>query len=452
MNNTVNNEKDRSKLILCYTNIFFLGLSFLYSILLIYAHIFPRDQVVKNNLFPLFFGILIPVLFLISYKLNLKGFLKESKTLSMSIILIINFYTGIKWGFDLPSILISYIFCIVVLSLISKTKEVIIYLSIIISSIFIGNYTHNNLTNKLTWYDSGLYTNDIIEFSIMFIFIAFILIKFNKEQNKILTRTIRTENILRKERDDLENTVREKTEEIKQIQMEELSKIYHLIEFSKLSSGLYHDLMTPVQTMNIYIEKLTNDNLIHDSKFSKIIFNMKNTHEKLISMIQNIKKQIDFKVKDEKINLVSEINELINLVKNNYFKNDVTINYEPLEKIHILDTKRSVLNHILLNLVSNSYEACIQDKDINNKNEYFIKIISGKNKNKNKNYISVIDNGIGIKNENISKIFNDFYSSKNKNNCGIGLSSSKYFLEKYLNGKILIESEYSIGTTMTILF
>ncbi len=450
MNTVPNTEKDRSRLILCYTNVFLLGLSFLYTTLLIYSYLFQSNQEIRANLFPILFGLLIPVLFFISYYLNIKNQTNISKIISMGTILIVNFYTGVKWGFDLPSVLMSYLFSIVILSLTSKPKEISIFLIIIISSILTGNYLHNHLENTLTWYGSGFYIGDIIEFSVMFIFIAFILIKFNKEQNKTLTRALRTENILKQERDNLEKMVKEKTQEIKQIQMEELSKIYHLIEFSKLSSGLYHDLMTPIQTMNLYIERLTDDNLIHDSKFSKIIFNMKDTHEKLTLMIQNIKKQINLKIKDEKTNLIMEINDLINLVKNNYLKNGININYEALEKIHILNTKKSILNHILLNLISNAYEACLQDRDINNKDEYYINIISGKNKNKN--YISIIDNGIGIKNENLSKIFDDFYSSKDKGNCGIGLSSAKYFLEKYLNGKILIESEYKNGTTMTILF
>jgi signal transduction histidine kinase len=205
--------------------------------------------------------------------------------------------------------------------------------------------------------------------------------------------------------------------------------------------------------MNLYIEKLTSEHLVNDSEFSKVILNIKNTHEKLTLMLQNIRKQISLKIEDEEFNPKDEITDLINLVKNNYFKNGVDIKFEPQNDFNkTLVAKKSILNHIILNLISNAYEACIEDKNLNKDKNHEIVVILGKHENKN--YISIVDNGVGIKPENLNKIFDNFYSSKDKDrkNCGIGLSSSKYYVEKYLNGKIFVESEVDVGTTMTMLF
>jgi two-component system, OmpR family, sensor histidine kinase YxdK len=442
-------ELNRVKLILSYASMFTLFFSILYSLLLIISYIYNASNNQVKNLFPVYLAVIIPILFTISYILNLKNKYILSKGVLISTILALNFIAGIWWGFDLPSILLSYIFCIIILALTSKTKECIFYLTVLITSIFIGNILRNYLEIKTSWYGSGFYINDIIEFSVIFIFITFILIKFNQEQNKTLTRALRVENILKQERDNLEILVIEKTKEIKQIQMEEISKMYHLIEFGKLSSGLYHDLITPIQTMNLYIDKLSEKNLIRDNRFSKIILNIKNTHNKLSLMLQNIRKQISLKIDNEEFNLINEISDLVNLIKNNYLKDEIEIIFS-VDKIQIINSKKYLLNHIVLNLISNAHEACLQDKKVNNKNKYKIKIDIGKYNNKN--YISIVDNGIGIEKNNLIKIFNEFYSSKNKQNCGIGLSSSKYFLEKYLSGRIFVESEYNIGTTMTIIF
>lgn len=453
MNQINSTEINRIKFILCYANIFTLCFSVLYSVLLIWGHtnIFIKHKEVE--LFPLYLSVIIPTLFFISFILNHRNHSNLSKLILISTILTLNFIAGIWWGFDLPSILISYLFCIVILSLTSKTKENVIYNFILISSIFIGNYLRNFLEIKTSWHNSTFGINDIIEFSIMFIFISFLLIKFNQEQNKTLNRAVRVESILKKERDSLELVVKEKTHEIKQMQMEEISKMYHLIEFGKLSSGLYHDLITPIQTMSLHVEKLTRDDIVIDAGLRKTILNVKNTHEKLTGMLQNIRKQIGLKIENEKFNLVTEVNELVELVKNNYFKNEVEIvvKYESVMD-QILYTKKSILNHIILNLISNAYEACLQDKEVNNKEKYQIEILLGKHEGKN--YVSVSDNGIGIKDENLEVIFDHFYSSKDKDreNCGVGLSSSKYYTEKYLGGKIFVESEYGNGTTMTVLF
>lgn len=432
---------------------FTLCFSVLYSILLLWGHVNKINLQTDRSLFPIFLSFLIPLLFLTSYILNLRNNFNISKIILIVTILTLNFIAGLWWGFDLPSIIISYLFCIVIISLTSKSQENSIYIFLLVFSIFIGNYTRNVLGIKSTWHNSHFGPNDIIEFSIMFIFISFLLIKFNQEQNKTLHRALRVEHVLKKERDSLEIIVEEKTKEIKLLQMEEISKIYHLIEFGKLSSGLYHDLITPIQTMSLHIERLMSDDIFINNKFQKTILNVKNTHEKLTNMLQNIRKQISFKMVDEKFNLVKEVNELIGLVKNNYFKNDVEIllKYDSILE-QIITAKKSIVNHIILNLISNAYEACLQDRVLNNKNKYDINISLGKHKSKN--YISVTDNGIGIKPQNLEFIFDHFYSSKSseKENCGIGLSSAKYYTEKYLNGKIYVESEYHLGTTMTVLF
>ena len=446
-------ESNRIKFILSYANMFALCFSALYSILLLWGYVNKIINHTEIELFPIYFSIIIPILFLSSYILNLKKYSHLSKLVLILTLITLNFIAGLWWGFDLPSIIISYLFCIVILALTSSFRENIIYIFILVVSIFIGNYTRNILQITSTWHNSHFGINDILEFSVMFIFISFLLIKFNQEQNKTLRRALRVEHILKKERDGLEVTVKEKTHEIKQMQMEEISKMYHLIEFGKLSSGLYHDLITPIQTMSLHIERLTQEDIVIDEKLQKTILGVKNTHERLTAMLQNIRKQIGFKIEDEKINLVTEVNELVGLVKNNYFKNDVEIivKYDSILE-QIITTKKSIINHIILNLTSNAYEACLHDKNINNKEKYGINILLGKHESKN--YVSITDNGIGIKPENLDVIFDHFYSSKDKEkqNCGIGLSSAKYYTEKYLGGKIYVESEYGVGTTMTVLF
>ncbi len=192
-------EKMRIQLILNYVNIFMLLFSFLYSSLLFWGYHVTKSDLSNKNMLPIYLGLIIPITFIISFYLNQLGKIVLSKNIIFISILIINIMTGITWGFDLPSVLISYLFCIVILALTSNTKENTLYLFIIISSIFIGNFIRDNYyPNKLYWYNDKLYTNDIIEFSIMFIFITFILIRFNYEQNKVLNRSIRAESIIKK--------------------------------------------------------------------------------------------------------------------------------------------------------------------------------------------------------------------------------------------------------------
>lgn len=74
----------------------------------------------------------------------------------------------------------------------------------------------------------------------------------------------------------------------------------------------------------------------------------------------------------------------------------------------------------------------------------------------NKKVLSVSDNGIGIPEAEIAHIFERFYRvdkshSKETGGTGLGLSIVKHAV-KYLNGKLTLESEPGVGTTISVLF
>lgn len=436
----MNIENNYKKQIIGYTSLFSLCFSIAYSLLLIYTYITKGTAITQS--LSIHFSYIIPTIFFIAYILQKKNNIEISKHIILITILCVNFYAGILYGFDLISIILAYIYCILILSLTSNTKEIIYYLITIILSIFIGTiYTQNN----------NLKIDDIIEYSIMFIFFTFILVKINIEKNKTLTRAIRSESIIKKERDMLEQKVIERTKDLEEMQQQKISEMYHILEFGKLSSGLYHDLMTPIQTMSIYLDKLDRDEYY---AFLPTLQHMKKTHIRIKEMMQNIKKQMQLHTHKENFSIIKELQDIIDLVKNQYLKEEVNIifEYDNNHKYQI-ENYKSILNHIILNLFSNAFEACLQDKKKNNKYSYNIKIFL--TKHNNKYYLKIEDNGIGIEKENIDKIYDSFYSTKaneKKHNTGIGLSTSKYFLEKYMQGTIHIESEYNEGTNIVLSF
>ncbi len=75
---------------------------------------------------------------------------------------------------------------------------------------------------------------------------------------------------------------------------------------------------------------------------------------------------------------------------------------------------------------------------------------------KSSNYLicKISDTGIGLKEEEKNKLFNQFFRAKNKHTqnisgTGLGLSIAKRIVESY-HGKISVESEYEVGTSVII--
>jgi signal transduction histidine kinase len=64
--------------------------------------------------------------------------------------------------------------------------------------------------------------------------------------------------------------------------------------------------------------------------------------------------------------------------------------------------------------------------------------------------VAVQDNGMGIPPENLSKVFEPFFTTKEKaNGSGLGLSQVYGFMQQS-NGRVRIDSEVDVGTTVTL--
>jgi signal transduction histidine kinase len=101
-----------------------------------------------------------------------------------------------------------------------------------------------------------------------------------------------------------------------------------------------------------------------------------------------------------------------------------------------------LLDHSITNIISNAIKY--------SKNNTSVKIFS-KSSGK-KVALRVIDQGIGIPKEDLANIGQKFFRAKNTlavAGTGIGVYLTKHFIELH-EGKVLIESEVNVGTSVTI--
>jgi signal transduction histidine kinase len=104
------------------------------------------------------------------------------------------------------------------------------------------------------------------------------------------------------------------------------------------------------------------------------------------------------------------------------------------------------LQQLLLNLISNSIEAC---EHVSTEQEKLV-IIRGK-ADSSRGYISITDTGCGIAPEHASLLFTDYFSTK-PHGTGIGLRTVKTIVEYELNGSITITNVPTGGTLCEIAF
>ncbi|MCB9261723.1 MAG: PAS domain S-box protein [Flavobacteriales bacterium] len=224
-------------------------------------------------------------------------------------------------------------------------------------------------------------------------------------------------------------------------QNEELKKINK--ELDQFVYSAAHDLRAPIANV-MGLAKLIRLENITDTAQHYIELQEKSL-EKLDEFIKNI---IDYsrnsrlELNKNEINL----NEFVHGVVDQYrfsenaerLKIDIQVDQQ---SVFISDESR--LSVIMNNLVSNAVRYMDTKKD----NCFLsIQVVS----NDEKAEIVVKDNGIGIETEHLASIFELFYRANSESKgTGIGLYIVKETVEK-LEGKILVDSIFSVGTTFTV--
>ncbi len=136
------------------------------------------------------------------------------------------------------------------------------------------------------------------------------------------------------------------------------------------------------------------------------------------------------------------VTQVVEMINEKAKEKNVKIKTQFDEKIGQVKIDQKNIFRCLLNLVSNSLDACEENTGI-------IKIETFKVVEKPFFGYRVIDNGHGISQENQKKLFHDFFSTKGSQGTGLGLSVTQTIIREH-GGFIRCDSELDKGTTFTI--
>lgn len=221
------------------------------------------------------------------------------------------------------------------------------------------------------------------------------------------------------------------------IYKENLSQIEKLAQIGQISTGIIHDLISPITALNLQLELLNNDKL----KDSRYINSIRESLERVEDYSKLIKEYISNNQKNVLLDLNKTIDDSLKLISYKAIKENIQIQFIRRGNFFV-KTKPIFIYQIIISLISNAIES-YRENDINRKI-----IIKLENINK-KISLEIRDFGRGI--ENIKKIFSPFYTTKkDMGGTGIGLSSVKYIVEEELLGKITVQSEIDKGSVFRI--
>ena len=411
--------------------------------------IFYRTANYGNVSLPLFFILGTFIFFVTLYLISHYGHSRISSYIFLTLLFSIATYMGCTWGIDLQAAILFYVLIIIMAGILIGSVPAFITTFITLLTFLSVHYLQVTkiIVADRSWVNESWGYSDIIITSLILFIIAIISWLFNHELEKSFAKIKKSEVELKNERDLLEVRVEEKTKELKIIQAEEIAQVYRFAEFGKLSSGLFHDLVNPLTTVMLNVDKIKIDSENYPSlNFIKAeLEQASKASEKMRDFINSVRKQISNREENKIFCLNQEIEDAISVLNYKACKNQVCLIFSAEEKINIFGNPTK-FNQIITNLISNAIDSYDNLSYDNKKIEINLE---------KTNTITLIvkDNGSGKKETDINKIFEPFFTTKiQSDNLGLGLSLIKKFIEEDFSGSIDISSQPNKGTTFKINF
>lgn len=348
-------------------------------------------------------------------------------------------YMGYQWGVELPTEILVYVIVIVMSGILISTSFVFITTLTICIVIATTAYLQNSgiiITNHY-WRATTWGITDIIMVFVIFAIIATVSWLSNREIEKSLVRARKSEAELQKERDLLEVKVEERTKELKKLEAEKIMHLYRFAEFGRLSAGLFHDLINPLNAVSLSIERLK----VNDEAVDKAM----RAAKKMEDLVIAVRKQISRQDNKNLFSLNKEIQDVVDLLSYKARKNNVEVRFLHESDISFLGNAIR-FNQAVLNLVVNAIDSYSPEK-LNDDRERVVEVAL--NEKGNEIVLSVKDFGAGISRDNLQKIFEPFFTTKDSG-VGIGLSMAKQIAERDFFGKLIVESNTEASNSGSI--
>lgn len=393
-------------------------------------------------------GILI--LFCILLAISRYGKSRIAAYIFVILLTLIGVYLNYYYGADLPVMLLFFALVIVIAGILINTK--VAFRITFMSGVSILLFTHlesigflqpNNM-RKI----EPIHMVDSVVHVIILGIIAVASWLFNREMGNALKRAKESESALKKQRDQLEIIVAERTQELKQTQVEKLMQLYRFAEFGKLSSGLLHELVAPLNLISLNLEQ-ARKNTAHTELQEKVNKSLERAilgTERLENYLQAARKQIQSQDISQEFSLNEEIHHVLDILEYKAKKENIKIVFNEAPEIIIYGNPLK-LNQLITNIVLNGIDAYDNVHKVGKKIEIVLKQI------KDDVVISIQDWGSGIDSKHLPKIYDPLFTTKSlEKGTGIGLSLCKDIIEKDFKGKIYVKSKLGVGTVFTLRF
>ena len=322
---------------------------------------------------------------------------------------------------------------------------------IVCASIGFTIYLTGKATDSSNEFDAIL-DADTITYASIFLFMLFIFWLARRDIKTSVSRSDGSEENLRSERNILEKRIAERTQALIVAEQARVRELERVAQFGTLSQGLFHDLMSPLSSLSLYMEDMAGRQLEPKESYD-IVNKAVEVSRRMRSYIDNVKQCLGSesgRTEQDKADLSKELAIARDLLMYKARMADVQMNMICEDGI-IIHAHPLRVQQLFLNLISNGIDACAAVPASSKADDDQRSVTVAVDRLAGHILIRATDNGCGIPAALIKGLFDRSFSTK-QNGTGMGLTIIKSIVRDELKGSITAESILGNGTTFTVSF
>lgn len=362
-------------------------------------------------------------------------------------------YISVVYGASIPQSLLTYALVIVMAGiLINSTSSFFVTVGLII---FISGLMYLQqigiVQANTIWRNYQPNIGNTIAYNLSFSLIAIVSWLFNKHSERALEQARIFEAALKQERDQLEQTVYQKTQQLRKAQVDRLRELQKFATFGRQATGFLHDLANPLQVISLSLEEVNQQRTTNKKAFGNMNMAIRDaitaTHkiEEYIISTRSILQNEEIR---KKFSLLKEVNQAMKILSPRARTLHVDLDLQAEEKTYLLTGNNIKLHQVVSNFIANALDAYEANPDFTHR-EVILRV------DRDELYVilTIEDFAGGIKPAISEHMFEPFFSTKNEaSHLGIGLAMCKTIIEQDFGGKIHYERIKENGSRFVISF
>jgi C4-dicarboxylate-specific signal transduction histidine kinase len=214
-----------------------------------------------------------------------------------------------------------------------------------------------------------------------------------------------------------------------------------LAQFGQLSQGLFHDLMSPLTAIALYLERLAPTTDTAEAR--EMIHKVSTASSHMKSFMDSVRRCLgDRENRPEQAQLKKEILIVRDILAYKARLANVEVRVRTMPNV-TLPIHPIRLHQLVLNLVTNAIEACTGNTLPDSVVEISVRHTPADTT------LIVSDNGCGIPSDTVNSLFEHPHTTK-PGGTGLGLMTVKSVVENDLRGTISVASREGHGSTFTV--